>query len=159
MRKFVYILLAAIVLTGCGYNIKKSSNPAFDSSQKGHKIEHIQPAGIDTLSHLVGAFGEQREITSEEMAMFRKATADDSLVVYTPLSVSTQVVAGINYRFWCRFEDTSDGIQRKSADDSDKYGYCWITIYKPLPGQGEPRVTTRVSDVDSKKNANEVTDR
>ena len=75
------------------------------------------------------------------MKMFRSATGDGD-VAYTPLSVSTQVVAGTNYRFYCRFEDTSDGIQRKAADEGDKYGYCQVTIFKPLPGRGEPTVTS-----------------
>ncbi len=125
MRKLVYILLAAIAFAGCGNNRNIQKTTSEDDMQ----------------NHLVGAFGEQRELTPEEMAMFRKSTADDSLVVYTPLSVSTQVVAGINYRFWCRFENISDGIRSTGTDESDKYGHCWVTVFKPLPGQGEPRVT------------------
>lgn len=138
MRKLTCIFLAAIVLTGCGNSGNNRKTTSEENMVENGKIGY---ADIEAQEHLVGAFGEQRELADEEMAMFRKVTADDSLVVYTPLSVSTQVVAGINYRFWCRFEDLSDGIRCKSADDSDKYGYCWITIFKPLPGQGEPRVT------------------
>lgn len=81
---------------------------------------------------LVGAFGNQREITEQEMEMFRAVTQEQDSVVYTPLSVSTQVVAGINYRFWCRFENTQG---------QEDYGHCWVTVFKPLPGQGNPRVT------------------
>ncbi|MBP5612327.1 MAG: hypothetical protein J6X20_06365, partial [Bacteroidales bacterium] len=40
-----------------------------------------------------------------------------------PLFVRTQVVAGLNYAFVCR-----EGVN--------------ITIYAPLPGQGDPRVTS-----------------
>lgn len=69
--------------------------------------------------------------------MFRSATATVD-TVFTPLSVSTQVVAGTNYRFHCRYEDTSDGI----ADGGDRYSYCLITIFKPLPGRGEPTLTS-----------------
>ena len=79
---------------------------------------------------LCGGFTEQREPTEEEIEMFRKAVkALSTNDVYTPLSVSTQVVAGLNYRFWCRVE-TEKGS-----------GHCSVTIYKPLPGQGEPKVT------------------
>ena len=129
MNKLAFIIIAALAVTACGNNYRSSNRAAQDET--------------DTVkTQMVGAFGDQREIEQEEMEMFRKATASDSLVVYTPLSVSTQVVAGTNYKFWCRFEDKSDGIQRKAADDSDKYGYCWIKIFKPLPGQGEPKVTS-----------------
>ncbi len=84
-------------------------------------------------NNLVGAYGEQRELTEQEMEMFRSLT-DGGDVVYTPLSVSTQVVAGTNYRFWCRFEGASD------------YGHCWVTVFKPLPGQGDPTVTSTVKE-------------
>ena len=77
---------------------------------------------------LCGGYTEQREPTEEEMALFAAATGNSP--EYTPLSVSTQVVAGINYRFWCRYE---------AGDDC---GHCWITIFKPLPGRGEPSVTS-----------------
>ena len=33
--------------------------------------------------------------------MLKKATDDDGMIIYTPLYVSTQVVAGTNYKFWC----------------------------------------------------------
>lgn len=129
MNRLTFIIIAALAITACGSNYRNSNRAAQDET------DTVKP-------QMVGAFGDQREIEQEEMEMFRKATAADSLVVYTPLSVSTQVVAGTNYKFWCRFEDKSDGIQRKTDDDSDKYGYCWIKIFKPLPGQGEPKVTS-----------------
>lgn len=116
MKRLAFIFAAALALAAC-------------SSNKNNNGTVIEEDAVQ--EQMVGAFGEQREITEEEMAMFRKATENDSLAVYTPLSVSTQVVAGTNYKFWCRFEETSD-----------KYGHCWITIFKPLSGQGEPEVTS-----------------
>lgn len=98
MRKLTCIFLAAIVLTGCGNSGNNRKTTSEENMVENGKIGY---ADIEAQEHLVGAFGEQRELADEEMAMFRKAT----------------------------------------ADDSDKYGYCWITIFKPLPGQGEPRVT------------------
>lgn len=147
-------------VNGDGVITEYGSNSADDSFSKGYvikdgKLEEVQEWHDSLLDiklerfvdlafpkQLVGAFGNQREIEDGEMDLFRKTLAEaGGEIVYTPLSVSTQVVAGINYKFYCRFEDKSDGIQRKSADDSDKYGYCWVTIYKPLPGQGDPKVT------------------
>lgn len=132
------IIIAIMILTACGSN-RNNGKTAVEPVESNVKNND---STMSNRMELVGAFGQQREMTHDEMDMFRKATAGDSLIVYTPLSVSTQVVAGTNYRFWCRFEDISDGIRRKSADDSDKYGYCWITIFKPLPGRGEPSVTS-----------------
>lgn len=147
-------------ITGNGIIVENGSNSAFDSFTKGFRIkndslvevklweESLMSLDLEKFSDLArpqqlcGGYTAQREITDGEMEMFRQLVAGGDAVVYTPLSVSTQVVAGINYRFYCRFEDTADGIRRKGADESDKYGYCWITVYKPLPGQGEPSVTS-----------------
>ena len=75
----------------------------------------------------VGAYSEARDITDEEMAMFKKATADLSDMQLVPQSVRTQVVAGLNYKFFC---DYKDGYN---------LGRCEVVIYKPL--NGEPSVT------------------
>lgn len=80
----------------------------------------------DEMKAVCGGFTDQREPSEEEMEMFRKLTAVGD-VVYTPLTVSTQVVAGINYKFWCRFED-------KASGDS---GHCWVKIYKDLKGDAK----------------------
>lgn len=78
---------------------------------------------------ICGGYTRQREISGEEMEMFRHLT-DGADIVLTPLSVSTQVVAGTNYRFWCRYQDKSGS------------GHCWVVVFKPLPGRGEPTVTS-----------------
>ena len=148
------------IITGTGVIVETGSNSADDSFTRGYRIRKdrleevtggwdrsLMPVQLERFSDLArpqqicGGYTVQREPTGEEMSMFRSVTGTGD-TVFTPLSVSTQVVAGINYRFYCRYEDTSDGIQRKAADDDDKYGYCWITIYKPLPGRGEPTLTS-----------------
>lgn len=95
----------AVVLAGCGNNLSK------DRQQ------------------LCGGYTQQRELTEDEMALFRSATETVDMTL-TPLSVSTQVVAGTNYKFWYRYQD---------KDDS---GHTWVIIFKPLPGRGEPEVTS-----------------
>ena len=77
----------------------------------------------ETEKTLCGGYTAQRELTEEEMALFRSVTGTGDMT-FTPLSVSTQVVAGLNYKFWCRYED-------KVHDAS---GHCWIVIYKDLQG-------------------------
>ena len=143
------------VITGNGTIVETGSNSADDSFSKGFIVkndklvevngweESLMEVHLEKFSDLAepqqlcGGYTQQREPTDEEMEMFKFVTGTGD-IVYTPLSVSTQVVAGTNYRFYCRFEDTGDGI----ADDNDKYGYCWLTIFKPLPGQGVPRLVS-----------------
>ena len=147
-------------VTLSGVIVETGSNSAEDSFTKGYRIHKdkleeisggwdrsLMPVQFERFSDLAklqqlcGGYTDQREPTDEEIDIFRSVIGGRE-VVYTPLSVSTQVVAGINYRFYCRYEDISDGIQRKDADDDVKYGYCWITIFKPLPGRGEPTLTS-----------------
>ena len=147
------------VITGNGTIVETGSNSADDSFSKGFIVkndrlvevngweESLMEVHLEKFSDLAepqqlcGGYTQQREPTDEEMEMFKFVTGTGD-IVYTPLSVSTQVVAGTNYRFYCRFEDTGDGIQRKDTDDNEKYGYCWFTIFKPLPGQGVPRIVS-----------------
>ena len=77
----------------------------------------------DASRPLCGGYTGQREPTEEEFALFRHVTGSGD-TVYTPLSVSTQVVAGLNYKFWCRYEDSLHCTA----------GHCWIVIYKDLQG-------------------------
>lgn len=108
IKKAFLLAASALVLAACG----TSQNQNISNSQQ-----------------ICGGYTEQREPGDEEMELFRSVTAGEN-ATYTPLSVSTQVVAGTNYRFWCRYQD------EKSS------GHCWITIFKPLPGQGEPKITS-----------------
>lgn len=79
----------------------------------------------DNISRfMTGAYTGYREMTLEENTIFLDAyKAADKL---HPWTVSTQVVAGINYRYACTDENGEEYV---------------VTIYKPLPNQGEPRVT------------------
>ena len=81
----------------------------------------------------VGGYTDQRRLTDEERALFEAVTASIDDTAYKPLNVATQVVAGTNYRFVCRAREK--GRRGKRFD-------AVIVIYKPLPGQGEPRITS-----------------
>ena len=63
--------------------------------------------------------------TIAEIALFHKAV--DTRMALTPKKVSRQVVAGTNYEFICK-----DANGKKHT----------IVIFQPLPGQGEPRITS-----------------
>lgn len=89
----------------------------------GESEEEIKNFFLPEGRTLCGGYTEQREIYDEEMEMFR-SVVKDSVLVITPLSVGTQVVAGMNYKFHCRYSDTSNG----------KAGLCEVVIYKNLQG-------------------------
>ena len=74
---------------------------------------------------ICGGYTDYRELTEDEFTMFNEVCGEGEMVL-TPLSVATQVVAGTNYRFWCRYEAKGSS------------GHCTVTIFKPLPGRGVP---------------------
>lgn len=76
---------------------------------------------------LCGGWSEQRKPTEEELAIFSSAT--DNNPDLKPLMVSTQVVAGINYKFFCSFEPAV-----RSGQKPDR---CQVVIFKPLEGNPE----------------------
>lgn len=116
-----------------GTKLKKAANPESEELMNLHMDKFEKYA---RPRQLAGGYTDNREPTEEEMLLFRQTTdltpQDQapwpSGTHFTPLSVATQVVAGLNYRFWCRFQ----------APDS--YGHCNVVIYRPL--SGEPRVTS-----------------
>ena len=74
---------------------------------------------------LCGGYTKFRKPTAEEKALFANTYKSDTIL--TPSMVATQVVAGMNYKFRCK----------------DKKAHTYeVTIYKPLPNQGEPTVTS-----------------
>lgn len=134
-------------VSGDGTIVEQASNSAEDSFTKGFRIkkdrlveekqgweDSMMEFQFERFSDLAaaerkcGGYTRQRELSEEEMAMFKAVTASCGMTL-TPLSVSTQVVAGTNYRFWCRYQD------------SEGSGHCWVTVFKPLPGRGEPEVS------------------
>lgn len=114
MRTIVMLLSALLLFSGCG------------------------------SSAICGGYTKQRDITEDELAMFRTATEEMTDAVYTALSVATQVVAGTNYKFRCKYEPTG-GVKAgeiKEGEMNPKGGNCWVIIFKPLPGQGDPTVSS-----------------
>ena len=117
MKKIFLALIIALPLAGCANNSVKS-NASAESQAEAVETETTQ---------IVGGYTEPREITSEELEMFKKATADYAELQLVPQTVCTQVVAGLNYKFFC---DCKEGYNLSRCD---------VIIYKPL--EGEPSVT------------------
>lgn len=73
---------------------------------------------------ICGGYSEFRELTKEDIALFEKTYQGDMKL--TPQSVSTQIVAGTNYKFQCVDQDNKQ-VQ--------------VVIFLPLPGEGDPVVS------------------
>ena len=78
-----------------------------------------------TDGRFTGAYDKPTKVTIEEIALFHKAV--DTRMALTPKKVSRQVVAGTNYEFICKGTDGKEHV---------------VVVFQPLPGQGEPRVTS-----------------
>lgn len=112
MIKLLLIAFAAVTFTACGGPAKRAENNA-------------------ERAEMCGGYTDQRTPTEQEKALLRTVTAIQDSVRYTPESVATQVVAGTNYRFVCRETTVRTDAARQVA----------VTVYQPLPGQGEARIT------------------
>ncbi len=97
------------------------------SSRKVDLAVSEVPAFIAELKNpsekLLGAYTGQRELTGEDSLVFNTATVEYGYLHLEPVSVSTQVVAGLNYNFTC-----------KSAGPDGQESTCQVLIFKPLDG-------------------------
>lgn len=74
----------------------------------------------------VGAFSPYTcNISPQAQASFEEATKALLGVSYSPVAVSQQVVAGINYKFFCN---------SRSATAHPLQGAAILSIYQPLEG-------------------------
>lgn len=113
MIKVALIALAAATLASCGGPAKRTENR-------------------EERTVLCGGFTDLRTPTEQEKELFRTVTAGLVGVSYTPEQVSTQIVAGTNYRFVCKAVSATLPAETYQAE---------VVVYQPLPGQGEARIT------------------
>ncbi|GHU36854.1 hypothetical protein FACS1894105_07950 [Clostridia bacterium] len=85
-----------------------------------------------------GGYSAERDLTEEDIVIFNSAAEKLTGVKYEPLKVATQVVAGTNYRFYCKAIYVTPGAEER---------YVYVTIFKPLIHTGEPAVITDITDV------------
>ena len=123
MKQILVFATACLLAISCGPN----------SGKIKEKIEDVEQSERDMIT---GSFTEPREVTAEDLEVFEAAIAkydpstdSQARPVYVPTSVSTQVVAGVNYLFEC--DDNTPGADRPKIQ---------ILIFQPLPGEGEPLV-------------------
>jgi mevalonate kinase len=84
---------------------------------------------VDTATLVAGGWSAYHKLTPEDKAVFDEATKGFVGVTYTPQTVSTQVVAGVNYRFKCL----------ASIPPAEVVWEAIVEIFKPL--NGKPYIT------------------
>ncbi|MPQ48037.1 hypothetical protein GCQ56_13605 [Marinifilum sp. N1E240] len=81
---------------------------------------------MEKTQEMVGAYTPySSKISNEELNVFINATKEILGVHYTPVAVASQVVSGVNYRFFCNAKDVYPNAINEAA---------LIEIYKPLDG-------------------------
>lgn len=106
-------------------------------TNKIHVSSTAEISSQDDTQELVGAFGEEAPLTVEEQEIFSEATAQLVGIKYTPITVSTQIVAGTNYCFRCSGETGN-------ANHNIKEYY--LTVYVSLDSDELP-VVTNISEI------------
>ncbi len=120
MKRILILTLAAAALAACGGPGRKAAKTEESKESKERVV-------------MTGGYTEQRPLSEQERALFHQLTQGLTGVAYTPESVATQVVAGINYRFVCKARTVTLDPETYQAE---------VTVYQPLPGQGEARITS-----------------
>jgi hypothetical protein len=82
-----------------------------------------------TEEMLMGGFSKQRPLTAEDSVAFAEGSKDYAYLNLKPLSVSSQVVAGMNYIFVCEMKAFGGPAIQTN-----------VKIFKPLPGRGETQL-------------------
>ena len=120
----------ANVTLALGVSNKRMTSAGADSIAKLEVETFLSNlAAGKTEEMLMGGFSEQRPLTAEDSAVFAAATKDYAYLGLKPLSVSTQVVAGMNYLFTCEMKAFGGPAVQTN-----------VKIFKPLPGRGEPEL-------------------
>lgn len=120
--KIRVLILTIIIMASCASKQRASENMKTPESTE----------------MLCGGYSpESTEISAESLALFQSLIADSENKNLVPISVSTQVVAGMNYNFVCK-----DSVTNKSYE---------VIIYKPLPGRGDPSITSINESTDTEQ--------
>lgn len=122
MKKYLILMILACTAAACGHTLQSSRQQQQTAQGEAPKPEQS----------LCGGYTEQRALTDDERQLFEEVTRGLDGIDYTPESVATQVVAGINYRFICTAKTLTPKPETYQTE---------ITVYKPLPGQGDPKIT------------------
>lgn len=93
---------------------------------------HVEPANEDSEVK-TGGWSAFASLTAEDSKIFDIARMGIIGVEYTPYKVAKQIVHGTNYRFFC--------YGRIMIPENKEFP-AMVNVYAPLPGEGQPIVTT-----------------
>ena len=130
-------ILAVILVTAIGgvasfFGFKTYFSDKLKKDKKAEIAKQLKEESKERVV-MTGGYTEQRPLSEQEQALFHQLMQGLTGVAYTPESVATQVVAGINYRFVCKARTVTLDPETYQAE---------VTVYQPLPGQGEARITS-----------------
>ena len=83
-----------------------------------------------------GGYSSARALEAHDKEVFDKALGGIVGVSYTPEQVSTQIVAGTNYRFFCKYT---------TATALPEAGIAIVTIFEELPVYGGKVTVTDIT--------------
>jgi hypothetical protein len=92
---------------------------------------------VPSTPPLPGGYTQERDLTAEDTALFAAATTELIGVNYEPLKVATQVVAGTNYKFYCKATNVVPDAEER---------YVYVTIFVSLV-EGEAATVTSIVDI------------
>ena len=118
-----FSLCLALTFVGCS-----------DDSSSSSSAEDIEK--IDDNGGKSGNFGKFSAIDDDAEEVLKAAVKGSDYESVTCDSVSTQIVAGTNYKFQCSIKD---GKETKDVV---------LTVFEPLPSSGKPVQLTLVTDAD-----------
>ncbi|SHN66363.1 Sbal_3080 family lipoprotein [Desulfovibrio litoralis] len=99
-----------------------------------------EPSTINKAELVVGGYSAERNLVADDQRVFDQVLQSAAAVEYTPLKVSTQVVAGTNYKFYTK---------AKTITPEQKTSYVYIYVFKPL-GEDKP-ILTKIEPVELKQ--------
>ena len=108
---------------------------------------NIIPLVINDETETDGGWTLPRKPTEEDVHVFNEAMEGLVGVGYTPLSVQSQLVKGVNYRFLCN---------ATTVTREPKTFQAMVTVYKPLPGEGKAYITAITSIEDELSNCKDA---
>lgn len=136
-RNFSFGLVIALAMSGVFGGVGSAAdmpvpvvNPAVDAPSSGKLA--VQPVPVMSLD---GGWSKFEQVSSADRAAFNEALAGLSGVSYEPLVVSRQVVAGVNYDFFCN---------AKVVVPNANWYPVMVQIYKPLKGKASITTITRI---------------
>ncbi|MEG1555654.1 MAG: protease inhibitor I42 family protein [Bacteroidales bacterium] len=109
------------------------------NAKKEVLYHNILPIEIISAENCGGCWSDYRIPTIEDLTVFKEAVNFIG-ATYIPLLVSSQIVAGINYSFMCKYLLTTNPVQE---------GYAMVNIFKPLPKKGKATVTGIIRFLDN----------